>query len=100
LFDFCCYDAAIFSSARGKTVDRNGDSFFRVAVAVDGYSRTLYVSWSYAKISSVSGFKRKLLQALKRIGQFEMATICGISARNRLWRRHAQLREHLIYTKV
>jgi hypothetical protein len=34
----------------------------------------------YLKISSVSGLSRKLLQELNRIGQFEMATICGISA--------------------
>ena len=34
----------------------------------------------YARISTVSGLSRKLLQALNRIGQFEMATICGISA--------------------
>src|SRR5258708_6330901 len=35
----------------------------------------------YLKISKVSGLRRKLLHALKRTGQFEMATICGISAR-------------------
>ena len=35
----------------------------------------------YDKISTVSGLRRKLLQALNRIGQLEMATICGISAR-------------------
>ena len=34
----------------------------------------------YARISTVSGLSRKLLQALNRIGQFEMATICGSSA--------------------
>ena len=34
----------------------------------------------YFKISSVSGLSLKLLQALNRIGQFEIATICGISA--------------------
>src|SRR6516165_4615876 len=39
----------------------------------------------YAKISSVSGLRRKLLQALNRIGQLEMATICGISARSVMW---------------
>jgi hypothetical protein len=35
----------------------------------------------YLRISTVSGFSRKLLQGLNRIGQFEMATICGIKAR-------------------
>jgi hypothetical protein len=34
------------------------------------------------RISSVSGLSRKLLHALNRIGQFEMATIWGISARS------------------
>jgi hypothetical protein len=34
----------------------------------------------YFKISSVSGLSRKLLQALNSTGQFEMATICGMSA--------------------
>jgi hypothetical protein len=34
----------------------------------------------YLKISSVRGLSRKLLQELNRIGQLEMATICGISA--------------------
>ena len=36
---------------------------------------------AYDKISTVSGLRRKLLQALNRIGQLEMATICGIRAR-------------------
>jgi hypothetical protein len=35
----------------------------------------------YCTISRLSGLRRKLLHALKRTGQFEMATICGISAR-------------------
>jgi hypothetical protein len=34
------------------------------------------------RISSVSGLSRKLLHALNRIGQFEIATIWGISARS------------------
>lgn len=39
-------------------------------------------SWGdYFKISNVSGLRRKLLQALNRMGQFEIATICGINAR-------------------
>ena len=40
--------------------------------------------WSgadYFSNSTVSGLSLKLLQALNRTGQFEMATICGISAR-------------------
>jgi hypothetical protein len=34
----------------------------------------------YFKISTVSGLSLKLLHGLNRIGQFEIATICGISA--------------------
>jgi hypothetical protein len=34
------------------------------------------------RISSVSDLRQKLLQELNRIGQFEIATICGISARS------------------
>ncbi len=35
---------------------------------------------TYFNISSVSGLSLKLLHGLNRIGQFEIATICGISA--------------------
>jgi hypothetical protein len=34
----------------------------------------------YLKISSSSGLRRKLLQELNRIGQLEIATICGMRA--------------------
>ena len=48
----------------------------------DGARSTASRDWpSYFRISSVSGLSRKLLQELNKTGQFERATICGISAR-------------------